>query len=73
MSLLPEAVADANVVSMLEVLLQRHVYGRPRELARDHNLREAVLHLLDVRIELGSSAAFRMRDDFVTPLVVEVA
>jgi len=31
-------------------------------------LREAVLMLLDALIDLGSSAAFRMRDDFVTPI-----
>jgi tRNA A37 threonylcarbamoyladenosine biosynthesis protein TsaE len=56
-----------NTVFLLEVLLQRHVYGRPLELKRDPAVREAVLFLLDVLVENGSSAAFRMRDDFVTP------
>jgi len=57
-----------NTIFMLEVLLQRHVYGRPLELKRDRKLRDAVLFLLDLLVEQGSSAAFRMRDDFVTPI-----
>ena len=57
-----------NTVFMLEVLLRRHVYGRPLELKRQHRIRGAVLELLDVLVEQGSSAAFRMRDDFVTPV-----
>ena len=57
-----------NTVFMLEVLLRRHVYGRPLELKRRRPIRGAVLDLLDVLVEEGSSAAFRMRDDFVTPV-----
>jgi len=57
----------SNTVFLLEVLLQRHVYGRPLELKQDRTVRDAVLYLLDVLVERGSSAAFRMRDDFVTP------
>ena len=59
-----------NTVFMLEVLLQRQVYGRPLELKRDQRVREDVLYLLDALVENGSSAAFRMRDDFVTPVSV---
>jgi hypothetical protein len=36
--------AGCNSVFMLEVLLQRHVYGRPLELKRTKALREAVLY-----------------------------
>ena len=57
-----------NTAFNLEVLLRRYVYGRPLELKRDAELRSAVLELLDVLVEHGSSAAFRMRDDFVTPI-----
>ena len=57
-----------NTVFLLEVLLQRYVYWRPQELKRQRDLREAVLFLLDLLVEIGSSAAFRMRDDFVTPI-----
>lgn len=58
---------EANTAFMLEVLLQRHVYARPLELKRDLALRDVILVLLDLLVEGGSSAAFRMRDDFVTP------
>jgi hypothetical protein len=57
----------SNTVFMLEALLRRHVYGRPLELKQDPELREAVLYLLDALVESGSSSAYRMRDDFVTP------
>ena len=60
-------LAKSNTVFMLEVLLQRYVYGRPLELKRDIRIRDAVLFILDCLVEAGSSAAFRMRDDFVTP------
>jgi hypothetical protein len=57
-----------NTIYMLETLLQRHVYTRPLELKQRADLRCAVLRLLDVLVECGSAAAFRMRDDFVTPV-----
>lgn len=62
-----DMLCESNTVFMLEVLLQRHVYARPLELKRDPALREEILYVLDVLVENGSSAAFRMRDDFVTP------
>ncbi|MFA1685911.1 hypothetical protein ACDY99_20680 [Achromobacter dolens] len=64
-----DMLRESNTVFILEVLLQRHVYARPLELKRDPALREAILYVLDVLVETGSSAAFRMRDDFVTPAV----
>lgn len=48
-----------NTVFLLEVLLQRHVYGRPLELKRDAGIRDAVLFILDSLVETGSSAVFR--------------
>lgn len=60
-------LAQTNTVFLLEVILQRHIYGRPLELKCDTAVRQAVLFLLDILVENGSSAAFRMRDDFVTP------
>ncbi|AZD98725.1 AAA family ATPase [Pseudomonas chlororaphis] len=62
-----DMLRESNTVFMLEVLLQRHVYARPLELKRNPALREAILYVLDVLVDSGSSAAFRMRDDFVTP------
>lgn len=64
----PEQMLEQkNPVFMLEVLLQRYVHGRPLELKRDARIREAVLLILDTLVETGSAAAFRIRDDFVTP------
>ena len=63
-----EMLGKSNTIFVLEVLLQRHVYTRPLELKQNRMVREAVLFLLDVLVERGSSAAFRMRDDFVTPV-----
>ena len=60
-------LSKSNTVFMLGVLLQRYVYGRPLELKRDNRVRDAVLFILDCLVEAGSSSAFRMRDDFVTP------
>jgi hypothetical protein len=62
-----EMLADSETIFVLEVILQRHVYGRPTELKKEKSLRMAVLEVLDLLVENGSSAAFRMRDDFVTP------
>jgi hypothetical protein len=63
-----DLLANSNSIFMLESLLQRYVYGRPLELKGRRDLREAVLFLLDQLVESVSSAAFRMRDDFVTPV-----
>lgn len=63
-----QMLREGNTVFMLEVLLQRYVYGRPLELKRQGDLRNAILALLDILVEHGSSAAFHMRDDFVTPM-----
>jgi hypothetical protein len=63
-----DMMRDGNTIYLLEDLLGRHVYGKPLELKRRSDLRDAVLALLDMLVEQGSSAAFRMRDDFVTPL-----
>lgn len=63
-----QMLKNGNSVFLLGVLLQRYVYGRPLELKRQSELRNAVLALLDVLVDHGSSAAFRMRDDFVTPM-----
>ena len=64
----PQIVKSENLIFYLEVLLQSYVYRRPLELKRRQDLRQAVLSLLNLLVETGSSAAFRMRDDFVTPI-----
>ncbi|MEX2168086.1 MAG: hypothetical protein WD851_02145 [Pirellulales bacterium] len=65
----PKALlSQSNTVFCLDRMLQQYVYGSPRMLKQNAPLREAVLKLLDALVESGSSAAYRMRDDFVTPL-----
>lgn len=65
-----QMIRKRNTIFLLEALLQRYVYGRPLELKGRADLRGAVLFLLDLLVENGSSAAFRMRDDFVTPVSI---
>ena len=61
-------LAGGNTVFDIETLLRRCVYGEPLRLKSNPKLRTAVLRILDELVEAGSSAAFRMRDDFVTPI-----
>jgi hypothetical protein len=61
-------LADNNTSFCLESLLGRYVYGEPLKLKSNADWRQAVLSVLDALVESGSSAAFRMRDDFVTPV-----
>jgi len=61
-------LAERNTVFLLESLLRRYVYAEPHRLKSDPSVRTAVLALLDHLVEAGSSAGYRMRDDFVTPM-----
>lgn len=63
-----EALAESNTIYYLESLLRRYVYGEPLQLKTDPQVRRAVLDILDHLVEAGSSAAYKMRDDFVTPV-----
>ena len=62
-----KALGGTNTIFFLEGILKRFVYGKPDVLKADAKIRDAVLFLLDALVEAGSSAAYRMRDDFVTP------
>ena len=64
-------LSGKNTAWYLEGLLRRFVYSSPLALKRQRNLRDAILYLLDLLVEVGSSSSFRMRDDFVTPIVAE--
>lgn len=59
--------SHSDLVLHLERLLQSFVYSQPYRLKSDSALRNAVLSILDALVNGGSSAAYRMRDDFVTP------
>ncbi|MES1950258.1 hypothetical protein S4A8_05343 [Salinisphaera sp. S4-8] len=65
-------LSDGNTAYLLETLLRRNVYSEPYRLKSDPKVRRSVLVLLDRLVDAGSSAAYRMRDDFVTPLSVAV-
>ena len=60
--------SNSEVIFCLESLVSRFVYSEPHRLKADQKLRDAVLVILDELISAGSSSAYRMRDDFVTPL-----
>ena len=60
-------LSDKNAILYLESILQRHVYGKSTILKTDPNLRKATITILDQLVDVGSSAAYNMRDDFVTP------
>jgi hypothetical protein len=51
----------------LETLLRRWVLSKPGDLKEQLVLRDAVLFILDELVQAGSSVAYRLRDDFVTP------
>ncbi|SRR6266566_9248831 len=61
-------IFSSEAAFVLESLLGAFVYGQPLRVKRDASLRAAILKLLDHLVSVGSSAAYRMRDDFVTPL-----
>jgi hypothetical protein len=54
-------------VKCLEEILGRFVYSDPSKLKVTPEMRAAVLLLLNACIEMGSSACYRQRDDFLTP------
>jgi hypothetical protein len=51
----------------LESLLRRWVLSQPGRLKENTSLRDSVLFILDELVQAGSSVAYRLRDDFVTP------
>lgn len=61
-------LSGKSTIFYLESILRRYVYSRPALLKSKPVIRDSVLHLLDVLVESGSSAAYRMRDDFITPI-----
>ena len=62
-----ELLSERSTILYLESLLQQYVYGQPAVLKTDPDLRTAILVILDRLVDAGSSGAYRMRDDFVTP------
>ena len=67
-----DLLSDGNTVYYLEILLGRYVHGEPSRLKSAPTLRDDVLYILDQLVTAGSSAAYIMRDDFVTPTPSEL-
>jgi hypothetical protein len=63
-----QMLTQDNTVFYLESLLRRFIYSAPLRLKSNAEVRSAVLTILDTLVDSGSSAAYRMRDDFVTPI-----
>jgi len=61
-------LGNEDTVYCLAHMLQRYVYGRPAMLKKPA-LRKDTLLVLDLLVDAGSPAAYRMRDDFATPNV----
>ena len=66
-----EVFIEDNALYRLELILMRFVYEELKLIKEDPEIREPVLFLSDVLVDSGSSAAYRMRDDFVTPIDAE--
>ena len=62
-------LSDTSISFNLETLLQRYVYSEPQRVKSNDEMRVAIMSLLDALVRGGSSSAYRMRDDFVTPIL----
>jgi len=62
-------IADRNSLFLLTRVLTPIVYGRTSAAKTSRTLREAILVILDAMIDSGSSAAFRMREFLITPVI----
>jgi hypothetical protein len=59
-----------HAIDWLEAILSSLIYGGAARIRAEKSLREGTLIILDTMIEGGSAAAYRMRDDFLTPLAI---
>jgi len=63
----PQKFFSVGAIWNLEVILTRLIYGGSRHLRGEVELRLHTLQLLDALVVAGSSVAYKLRDDFVTP------
>lgn len=62
------SMLNSDAQFYLESIMRRWVLSQPGRLKEKTVLKEAILHVLDELVEAGSSIAYRLRDDFVTPV-----
>ena len=62
--------SNSSIAYRLETVVRRFVYSEPFLVKSDRSLQTAILGILDILVTSGSSSAYRMRDDFVTPSVL---
>jgi hypothetical protein len=61
------ALLNENAIFYLEEILTRMIYGGNGRIRIEGALRDATLRILDALVAAGSSPAFKLRDDFLTP------
>jgi hypothetical protein len=64
----PGAFSD-TAVFYLENILSRLIYGGNLRIRTEASLRQSALIILDYLVAAGSSVAYKLRDDFLTPFV----
>lgn len=63
-----KAVLNETAIFYLEEILTRLIYGGNSQIRAQTELRQATLTVLDALVASGSSPAFKLREDFLTPV-----
>lgn len=61
-------ILNETAIFYLEEILTRLIYGGNNRIRNESSLRLATLGILDALVEAGSSPAYKLRDDFLTPV-----
>lgn len=62
------AILNENAIFYLEEILTRLIYSGNSRIRSEEALRQAALTILDALVAAGSSPAYKLRDDFLTPI-----